>query len=140
MFFFLFRPRNSNRFFVISGLTLLILAILYFGSRDQLLAVYTQQRYIQTKQSANVTKPHILFIVADDLGFHDVGYHGSAIKTPNLDKLALTGVRLENYYVQPLCSPTRGQILTGRYQVLFLMNVGKNREFGCNSYTVTIDH
>jgi len=65
-------------------------------------------------------QPHILLIVADDYGFHDIGYHGSSIRTPNLDKLAQGGVRLENYYVQPICTPTRSQLLSGRYQVIFL--------------------
>ena len=65
------------------------------------------------------TRPNFIFIVADDLGYNDVGYHGSEIKTPNIDKLAMSGVRLENYYVQPVCTPTRGQLLTGRYQVAF---------------------
>jgi len=64
-------------------------------------------------------QPHILLIVADDYGFHDIGYHGSSIRTPNLDKLAQGGVRLENYYVQPICTPTRSQLLSGRYQVFF---------------------
>lgn len=63
------------------------------------------------------TQPHILLVVADDLGYNDVGYHGSDIKTPNIDWLANTGVKLENYYVQPICTPTRGQLLSGRYQV-----------------------
>ena len=63
--------------------------------------------------------PNILLVVADDYGFHDIGYHGSEIKTPNLDKLAKTGVRLDNYYVQPICTPTRSQLLSGRYQVSF---------------------
>ncbi|XP_053391739.1 arylsulfatase J-like [Mercenaria mercenaria] len=76
-------------------------------ARDQLLT---------KEQSAFMTKPHILLIVADDLGFYDVGYHGSRIKTPNIDRLAFSGVRLENY-VQPICTPTRGQLLTGRYQI-----------------------
>ncbi|GFN95654.1 arylsulfatase b-like [Plakobranchus ocellatus] len=62
-------------------------------------------------------KPNIVFILADDLGFHDVGYHGSRIRTPTLDKLSENGVRLENYYVQPICSPTRSQLMTGRYQI-----------------------
>lgn len=62
-------------------------------------------------------QPHIVFILADDFGWHDVGYHSSEIKTPNLDKLSATGVRLENYYVQPLCTPSRNQLMTGRYQV-----------------------
>ncbi|ELU04236.1 hypothetical protein CAPTEDRAFT_53259, partial [Capitella teleta] len=61
--------------------------------------------------------PNILLIVADDLGHHDVGYHGSVIKTPNIDHLAYTGVRLENYYVQPICTPSRSQLMTGRYQI-----------------------
>ena len=62
-------------------------------------------------------KPHVLFILADDLGWHDTGYHGSEILTPNIDKLANNGVKLENYYVQQSCSPTRTQLLTGRYQI-----------------------
>lgn len=64
--------------------------------------------------------PNIVLVVADDLGFNDVSYHGSEIQTPNLDKLASEGVRLENYYVQQVCSPTRSQLLSGRYQVMFL--------------------
>ncbi|XP_038133704.1 arylsulfatase J [Cyprinodon tularosa] len=63
------------------------------------------------------SKPHIVFILVDDQGFRDVGYHGSEIKTPNLDRLAAQGVKLENYYVQPLCSPSRSQLMTGRYQI-----------------------
>lgn len=63
------------------------------------------------------TKPHILLIIADDFGYNDIGYHGSEIKTPNLDKLAGEGVKLENYYVQPICTPTRSQLMSGRYQV-----------------------
>ncbi|XP_023681164.1 arylsulfatase J [Paramormyrops kingsleyae] len=62
-------------------------------------------------------KPHIIFILADDQGYRDVGYHGSEIKTPTLDKLASEGVKLENYYVQPICTPSRSQFMTGRYQI-----------------------
>lgn len=62
-------------------------------------------------------QPHIVFILADDFGWHDVGYHQSEIRTPNLDKLSAAGVRLENYYVQPVCTPSRNQLMTGRYQV-----------------------
>ena len=69
------------------------------------------------------TKPHIILILADDLGFNDVGYNanGSLIKTPNIDALAEGGVKLNNYYVQPQCTPTRSQLLTGRYQVWHAM-------------------
>lgn len=58
--------------------------------------------------------PNVLVLVADDLGWRDVGYHDSDIKTPNLDKLAKAGVRLERHYVYPTCSPTRAGLLTGR--------------------------
>ncbi|XP_071484505.1 arylsulfatase B-like [Diadema antillarum] len=62
-------------------------------------------------------RPHIVFVLADDLGFSDIGYHDSEIRTPNLDRLAAGGVKLENYYVQPICTPTRSQLLSGRYQI-----------------------
>ncbi|XP_035685870.1 arylsulfatase J-like [Branchiostoma floridae] len=62
-------------------------------------------------------KPNIVFILADDYGWNDIGYHNSFIRTPNLDRLASEGVKLENYYVQPICSPSREQLMTGRYQI-----------------------
>ena len=66
-------------------------------------------------QSGVPSKPNVLYILADDLGWKDVGFHGSDIKTPNIDKLAQTGVRLEQFYVQPFCTPTRAALMTGRY-------------------------
>ena len=63
-------------------------------------------------------QPHVIYILADDLGWGDIGYHGSEIKTPHMDALAKTGVKLENYYAQPLCSPSRSQLLTGRSVIL----------------------
>ncbi|XP_035525877.1 arylsulfatase I-like isoform X1 [Morone saxatilis] len=62
-------------------------------------------------------QPHIVFILTDDQGFNDIGYHNPTIKTPTLDKLAADGVKLENYYVQPICTPSRSQLITGRYQI-----------------------
>jgi arylsulfatase A-like enzyme len=59
--------------------------------------------------------PNIVYIVADDLGWKDVGYHGSDIATPNIDRLAATGARLEQFYAQPMCTPTRAALMTGRY-------------------------
>ncbi|RUS76955.1 hypothetical protein EGW08_015275 [Elysia chlorotica] len=62
-------------------------------------------------------QPHIVFVLADDYGHSDIGYRGSWIRTPVLDRLAAEGVKLENYYVQPICTPTRSQLLSGRYQI-----------------------
>eukprot|EP00052_Salpingoeca_macrocollata_P014471 m.113785 g.113785 ORF g.113785 m.113785 type:complete len:504 (-) comp19329_c0_seq3:256-1767(-) len=67
---------------------------------------------------ANAKQPHIVFIVADDLGWNDVQFHGSPqIPTPNIDKLAQEGVILNNYHAQPVCSPTRASILSGRHVI-----------------------
>jgi arylsulfatase I/J len=63
--------------------------------------------------------PNIVYIVADDLGWQDVGFRGSDIKTPNLDRLAESGAELEEFYVQPYCSPTRAALLTGRYPLRY---------------------
>lgn len=65
--------------------------------------------------SQNTSKPNVIIIVADDLGWADVGFHGSKIKTPHLDKFAKEGVVLDRYYVSPICSPTRAGLMTGRY-------------------------
>jgi arylsulfatase B len=54
-------------------------------------------------------------IIADDQGWADVGYHGAAIRTPNIDRLAREGVELGRFYVCPVCSPTRAGVMTGRY-------------------------
>ncbi len=78
-------------------------------------------------------QPHIVVIVADDYGWHDVGYHGSEIHTPNLDQLADSGVKLENYYVQPICSPTRSQLLSGVSQVS--QNAGCMQQIQCYNDT-----
>ena len=61
--------------------------------------------------------PHIVYIVADDLGWNDIGYRGNAtdVQTPNLDELAAAGVKLEQFYAQLVCSPSRAAILTGKF-------------------------
>jgi len=60
-------------------------------------------------------KPHIVLLVIDDVGWADVGFHGSDFPTPTIDRLATSqGVRLEKYYVQQVCSPTRAALQTGR--------------------------
>jgi len=60
-------------------------------------------------------KPNILVIIPDDMGWRDVGYHGSEIKTPNIDKLAESGLRFNQHYVMPTCTPTRVSLMTGKY-------------------------
>lgn len=67
--------------------------------------------------SAQVTaaeRPNVIVIVADDLGWADVGYHGGNIDTPSLDRLAEQGVQLNRFYTTPICSPTRAALMTGR--------------------------
>jgi arylsulfatase B len=60
-------------------------------------------------------RPNVVVIVADDLGWSDVGFHGNTeIKTPSLDRLAAQGVQLDRFYTTPICSPTRAALMTGR--------------------------
>ncbi len=76
-------------------------------------------------------RPHIVYILADDLGWKDVGFHGSDIRTPNIDTLAQGGARLEQLYAQPMCTPSRAALMTGRYphryglQTLVIPSAGK---------------
>ena len=61
-------------------------------------------------------KPNILLILADDMGYGDVSNSGNPyIKTPHLDKMARNSVNFKNFYVSPVCAPTRASLLTGRY-------------------------
>lgn len=71
--------------------------------------------------AAEPQRPNILYLLADDLGFADTGFHGCAdVPTPNLDSIAKNGVRFTNGYVSaPVCSPSRAGLLTGRYQTRF---------------------
>ena len=62
-------------------------------------------------------QPHIILIVADDLGYNDVSWHNPDIQTPHLERLARAGVILEQSYVQPICTPTRSALMTGRYPI-----------------------
>ena len=64
-------------------------------------------------------RPNVLFILADDLGWGDVGFHGSRALTPTLDRLAAEGLELRQHYVTPQCTPTRTALMTGRYPSRF---------------------
>jgi len=63
--------------------------------------------------------PNILLFVVDDMGWGDVGYHGSQIRTPFIDRLVQNGVELDQHYVWPQCTPTRLSLITGRYSSRF---------------------
>ena len=87
-----------------------LISVIFLFAINSLMAKKT---YAASKSSP----PHILFMLADDLGWIDVGFHGSKIHTPNIDSLAKDGVILDNYYVQPVCTPARGSLMTGRYPI-----------------------
>src|SRR5205085_9137316 len=69
----------------------------------------------------NGRRPNVVLIVADDLGWNGVGYHGGFVRTPNIDRIARSGVELDRFYVSPMCSPTRCGLMTGRYPMRFVM-------------------
>ena len=80
--------------------------------------------------AAETGKPNILLLMADDMGFGDVGFNGNAlVKTPHLDRMAAGGIRFTRFYsVGPVCSPTRACVQTGRHCMRFGMisvNMGK---------------
>ncbi len=64
-------------------------------------------------------RPNIVYLLADDLGWKDVGFHGGTIRTPNLDALAQGGVRLERFYSEPYSTSARAALLTGRYPMRY---------------------
>ena len=68
-----------------------------------------------TNQKKETEKPNIVLILADDMGFSDLGSYGGEINTPNIDQLAYGGVRFTNFYNAARCCPTRASLLTGRY-------------------------
>jgi len=83
------------------------------------------------------SQPNIVFIIADDLGWADVAFHGGNTPTPNLDQLLTEGIELKQHYVAPVCSPTRAGFLTGRYWSRFGITTPINNQ-GLPFETVTV--
>lgn len=75
--------------------------------------------------AADAAKPNLILILADDLGYECLGCNGStSYKTPVLDRLAADGMRFRHCYVQPLCTPTRVQLMTGQYNIRNYIHFG----------------
>lgn len=87
--------------------------------RTSRIAAFTGLFLIGWPLGCMAVPPNIVHIIADDLGWNDVGFHGSEIATPTIDRLASESVVLDRFYVTPICSPTRAGVLTGRYPFRF---------------------
>lgn len=83
-------------------------------------------------------KPNIVVIIADDLGWNDVGYHNPLVKTPNIDRMSQQGINFNRYYVCSVSSPTRAALLTGRYPSRFGILAPLGDAPGLPAETVTI--
>ncbi len=77
-------------------------------------ATTTDLSRLVKERPADAAPPNVIILLADDLGWADVGYRGSDIQTPNLNRLVKEGMRLERFYVTPFCTPTRAALMTGR--------------------------
>lgn len=87
-----------------------------FYLMNRLLAALVFCLVFVTAAPRAAARPNIIYIVADDLGYRDTGFQGGKdVRTPHLDRLAENGVRFEQFYAQPMCTPTRAALLTGRY-------------------------
>ena len=75
----------------------------------------------KNKKKSLPYRPNIVMILSDDHGYQDVGFRGSDILTPNIDRLAKEGVILENHYVMPQCSPTRSSLMSGRHAIRLVL-------------------
>ena len=87
---------------------------------------------------AAASPPHIVLILADDLGFADVGYSSDDILSPTIDRLAQEGVKLGAHYTWSWCAPSRGALLTGRYPVWNGYGGGGSSCGGCDNGTPTV--
>ena len=102
-----------------------------YGCAEQGALAAAQAAAQATPQAAG--PPNLVFILIDDLGWNDIGYHDSAVQTPTLDALAAGGVVLDRHYVYRYCSPTRASLLSGRLpHHAHQTNPGGESPFGTN--------
>lgn len=109
---------SAQRFWRSVVVMRVVVALLIHSHGPTALAVESQD-----KETSAPPKPNIVLILADDLGYGDVGWLGGPYKTPHLDQLAKQSVRLMQHYSLPVCSPTRAALLSGRF----------NSRFGCTN-------
>jgi len=88
-------------------------------TRRELMLTSGSAALSQAAAQTQPAHPNVLLILADDLGWGDVGYQGSEIKTPHIDHLATESVQFTQCHVYPLCSPTRSGLMTGRSPMRF---------------------
>ena len=85
---------------------LLLLPFLFGGT------AYAQNKTVYPQSGS---RPNIIVILADDMGFSDIGSYGGEVHTPNLDRLAAEGIRYKQFYNAARCCPTRASLMTGLY-------------------------
>ena len=86
----------------------------YQGFEGQIATtVAASQPWWPPRPTAPAGAPNVVIVLCDDLGFSDIGCFGGEIETPHLDRLASESLRLTNFHVAPMCSPTRAALLTG---------------------------
>lgn len=101
------------------GVPVLVFGALFAVVKTSTPTVVQQQQQLSAGQTTTTTKPNIVFFVADDLGWFNTSgsTHRWSTLTPTIDQLMYSGVRLERYYTQTLCTPARAALLTGKYPV-----------------------
>ena len=93
--------------------------------------------------AAEPAKPNILFIVADEMGWADVSWHGGRFQTPRMAEILKTSVELDRHYVQPVCTPTRTALLSGRWTSRFgphVLGPTNMRAFPAGTFTLATPH
>ena len=115
------QPKRKNPFQKLKLLSQVGLACLVWFSLLPALAQEANRPAAGTVSGSAVgaRRPNIIFIMADDLGNADLGYRSSDIKTPNIDKLARDGVRMDSFHGMPVCTPSRAALMTGRYPMRY---------------------